>query len=129
RVHMHTVVGAVDDYGVVSDAEIVKRFEQVPDVAIVFEHAVHVFAKTAAPLIFRAHMGVEMHACAVPPNEERFVGLDLTLDEVDRRVRCSVVDRLQSLSSKRTSVLDGLLADFAEAWVDGGIVPVGGFAL
>src|SRR5262249_10797453 len=86
RVHVYTVVGAVDDDGVVSDAQIIERLEQVSDVTVMFEHAVHVFAETAAASIFRPHMSVEMHARAVPPAEERLVCLDLPLDKVDCRV-------------------------------------------
>jgi len=66
-----------------------------------------------------------MHARAVPPAEERFVGLDLPLDEVDCSVGCLVVDRFHSLSGEWAGVLDGLHTDLAEARVDGGIIPVG----
>src|SRR6185369_5992122 len=97
--------------------------------AVMFEHAIHVFAETAAALIFGPHMGVEMHAGAVPPAEERLVALNLPLDEVDRRIGCVVVDGLHSLLGERTGILDGLLPDLAEARIDGRILPLGGFAL
>src|SRR5262249_7780708 len=83
--------------------------------AIVLKHAIHVFAQATAALIFRSHVWVEMHARAVPPAEERFVGLDLPLDEVDCSVGCLVVDRFHSLSGEWAGVLDGLHADLAEA--------------
>src|SRR5262249_11571278 len=57
------------------------------------------------------------------------VGLDLPLDEVDRRAGGLVVDRLHSLPGERPGVLDGLLADLAEAWIDSLIVDVGRLAL
>src|SRR5262244_2515514 len=92
--------------------------------AIVLKHAIHVFAQATAALIFRSHVCVEMHARAVPA-EERFVGLDLPLDEVYCSVGCLVVDRFHSLSGEWAGVLDGLHTDLAEARVDGGIIPVG----
>ena len=93
------------------------------------EHTVHVFAETAAAFVIRPHVRVEVHARAVPPAEERLVGLRLPLDEVDRRVGGLVVDRLHPLFRERAGVLDRLLADLAEARVDGRIVPVAGGAL
>src|SRR5262249_61032582 len=73
--------------------------------------------------------GVEMHARAVPPDEERSVGLHLPFDEIDRRVVRLVVDGLHSLPGERAGVLDGLLADLAEARIDCRIIPVCGFGL
>ena len=61
--------------------------------------------------------------------EERLAGGMLPLHEVDGRGRGLVVDRLHALLGERAGVLDGLLADLAEARIDGGIVVVGRLAL
>ena len=64
----------------------------------------------------------------VEPAEERRAGRDLPLDEVDRRVRGLVVDRLHALSGERAGVLDRLPADPAPARILGRIVGVGRLA-
>ena len=48
------------------------------------------------------------------------LALRLPLDEVDRRRRRLVVDRLHPLLGERAGILDGLLADLAEARIDVG---------
>ena len=65
----------------------------------------------------------------VEPAEERLARGVLPLHEVDRRGGGLVVDRFHPLLGQRAGVLDGLLADLAEARVDGGVVLVGGLAL
>jgi hypothetical protein len=52
----------------------------------------------------------------------------LLADEVDRRIRCFVVDRLDALLVKRAGILDGLLADPAPAFVRGRVIAVRGLA-
>ena len=52
----------------------------------------------------------------------------LPLHEIDRRGRGLVVDRLHALLGERAGILDGLLADLAEARIDRGIVAVGRLA-
>ena len=51
------------------------------------------------------------------------------VDEVDGGRRCLVIDRLHALLGQRAGVLDGLLADPAEARIDRRIVAVGRLAL
>ena len=53
RIHVRTVVGRVDHDGVIGDAEVVERLEQLADVAVVLEHAVEVLADAAPALIRR----------------------------------------------------------------------------
>ena len=65
-----------------------------------------------------------MHARRVHPDKERLAGLDLALDEIDRCRGRLVVDRLHAFLGQWSGVLDGLLADLAEAWIDGRIVTV-----
>ena len=43
RVHVRAVVGRVDHDGVVGDAEIVELLQNLPDVAVVLDHAVGIF--------------------------------------------------------------------------------------
>ena len=47
---VRTVVGRVDDDGVVGDAKIVERLQQLADVAVVLDHAVGIFVAGHAAL-------------------------------------------------------------------------------
>ena len=69
-----------------------------------------------------------MHARRVEPAEERLARRLLPLHEVDGRGRGLVVDRLHALLGERAGVLDGLLADLAEARIDRRVVAVGRLA-
>ena len=83
---MRAVVGGVDHDGVVADAEIVDRLEDRPDRRVVLDHAVGVFGpgrQARLVAVGSAHMGAEMHAGRVEPAEERRVGPDLPLHEID----------------------------------------------
>ena len=101
------------------------------DGAIVLDHAVDVLA--VAVLVSAAMLGADVraqvHARRVVPDKERLVPGVLPLHEVDGRGRGLVVDRLHALLGERAGVLDGLLADLAEARIDGGVVLVGGLGL
>jgi hypothetical protein len=102
-------------------------FEQGPDVVVVLDHAVHVFAvavRVAAAMI-GTHVRAQVHSRGVEPAKERLAGLLLPLHEVDGGRRGLVVDRLHALLGERAGVLDRLLADLAEARIDRGIVAVG----
>ena len=76
-----------------------------------------------------ADVGAQVHAGRVEPAEERLARRVLPLHEVDRRGGGLVVDRLHALLGERAGVLDGLLADLAEARIDRGVVAVGRLAL
>ena len=65
---------------------------------------------------------------ALNQQKKRPVGSRPPLDEVDRRIRCFVVDRLHALLVKRAGILDGLLADPAPAFVRGRVIAVRGLA-
>ena len=65
---------------------------------------------------------------ALNQTEERLAGRLLPLHEVDGRGRGLVVDRLHALLGERAGVLDGLLADLAEARIDRRVVTVGRLA-
>ena len=127
---MRAVVAGVDDDGVVGDAHVVQRLEQRADRVVVLDHAVDVLAVAVrvAAAMLGADVRAQMHARRVEPDEERLARCLLPLHVVDGRRRGLVVDRLHALLGQRAGVLDGLLADLAEARIDGGIVPVGGLA-
>ena len=76
-----------------------------------------------------ADVRAQVHAGRVEPAEERLARRLLPLHEVDGGGRGLVVDRLHALLGERAGVLDGLLADLAEARIDRRIVPVGRLAL
>src|SRR4051812_18817645 len=59
------------------------------------------------------HVGAQVHARRVEPDEERLARRLLPLHVVDGRGRGFVVDRLHALLRQRPGVLDGLLADLA----------------
>ena len=127
---MRTIVRAVDHDGVVGDAEIVERLEQLSDVAVVLDHAVGILIPrhAALPDHRRPHMREDVHARGVHPGEERLVGLRLPRHEVDGGSRSLVVDRLHPLAVERTGVLDGLLADLAPMRLIGEIISDAGLA-
>ena len=130
-VGMRAVVGRVDDDGVIRDAQVVERLEQRSHRGIVLDHAVGILGEGRDALgaaVLGPHVGAEVHPGAVVPDEEGLAGLDLALDEVDRRGRGLVVDRLHPLAGQRAGVLDGLLADLAEARIHGRVVLVRGLA-
>ena len=128
---MRAVVARVDDDRVVGDAHVVERLEQRADRVVVLDHAVDVFA--VAVLVAAAMLGAnvrpQVHAGRVEPAEERLASRLLPLHEIDGRGRGLVVDRLHPLLGQRAGVLDGLLADLAEARIDRRIVDVGRLAL
>ena len=78
---------------------------------------------------FRLEVGVDVHAGRVEPAEERRAGPVLPVDEVERAGEELLVHRLHALARERAGVLDGLLADAAEARILGRIVPVARLAL
>ena len=113
------------------DAHVVEGLEQRADGLVVLDHAVDVLA--VAVLVPAAVLGADVraqvHARRVEPAEERLAGRLLPLHVVDGRGGGLVVDRLHPLLGERAGVLDGLLADLAEARIDGRVVLVGGLAL
>ena len=128
RVHVRSVVAGVDDDGVVRDAHVVERLEQGADGVVVLEHAVDILAVavgvTAAML--SADVGAQVHAGRVEPaRRTACLPALLPFHVVDGRGRGLVVDRLHALLGERAGILDGLLADLAEARIDRGVVLVG----
>ena len=97
----------VDDDGVVGDAEVVERLQQLADVPVMLDHAVGVLVAGHAALAAhrRAHVGEDVHARGVHPDEERLARLHLPLHEVDGGGRRLVVDRLHALAGQRAGVL------------------------
>src|SRR5262245_6873476 len=75
--------------------------------------------------MLRLNMRSEMHARGVEPGKERLACRMLPLHEVNRRRGSLVVDRLHALLGERAGVLDLLLADLAEARIDGLVIGVG----
>ena len=129
-VHVGTVVAGVNDDGVVRDAHVVERLEQRADGVVVLDHAVDVFAVAmgVAAAMFGANVRSQVHAGRIEPAEERLARGVLALHVVDGGGRGLVVDRLHALLGQRAGILDGLLADLAEARIDRRIVPIGRLA-
>ena len=106
---MRPVIGGVEHDGVVRDAEVIHRLEDLADGGIVFDHAVRILGSGGQSRLIAmrfAHMRAKMHAGRIEPAEERFARPDLTLHEIDRGRRCLVVDRLHALSGERSGILD-----------------------
>src|SRR4029077_5172346 len=130
-VFVRTVVGGVEDDGVVSDASVIQSLEDLADLGVVLNHAVVVLsargeAGLVAMLGFHVREGV--HARAVKPAEEWLVRLRLARDVIDCGVGGLVVDRLHALPGQRAGVLNGLLADAAPAGLLGRVVGIGSLA-
>ena len=70
-----------------------------------------------------------MHMSEVHPNEERLVCFGLSFYEVNRSIGDIVIDRFHPLLSKRSSILDDLLTNFAESWIISRIVLVRSFGI
>ena len=105
---VRAVVGGVDDDGVVGDAHVVERLQQLADMAVVLDHAVGIVVAghAALALHLRADVGEDVHPRRVHPGEERRAGVVLALHEVDRGGGRLVVDRLHALGGQRAGVLD-----------------------
>ena len=112
------------------DAHVVQRLEQGTDRVVMLEHAVDVFAVAmgVAATMAGTHVGAKVHTGPVEPAEERLAGRLLSFHVVDGGGRGLVVDRLHALLGERPGILDGLLANLAEARIDRGIVPIGRLA-
>ena len=124
---MRAVVGRVDDDRIVGDAEIVERLEQLADVPVVLDHAVGILGPRGQPRLVAMlgpHVRARVHPRRVEPAEERRAGRDLPLDEVDRRIRGLVVDRLHAFAGEWSGVLDRLPADPAPARLLGRVVGI-----
>ncbi len=130
-VHVRAVVGRIHDDGVVRHAEIVERLEHRADVLVVVHHRVVIGTLPAAGLPDALGLGVraEVHVGEVHPKEDGLAGRVLTLEEVRRTVGEVVVAGLHPLLRQRAGVLDGLLADFAEARINRRVVLVGCLAV
>ena len=109
---MRAVVGAVDDDGVVGDAQLVQLIEQGAHDVVVVDHGVVVGGLPPPGLAqaLRLGVGAEVHVGRVEPDEERRVRVHLAADEILRRGRNLVVDRLHPLLRQRAGVLDPLRA-------------------
>ena len=128
-IHVRPVVSRVDHNRIVGDIELVECFEQLANIAIVFDHSITVFIIGHAALATHrsAHMRDRVRTHHIHPNEERPFRLCLSFDEVDRRIGGFIVDRLHALSGQRAGIIDGLLADLSEARIDSRVIPIGSF--
>ena len=86
------------------------RSEQAAHELVVVDHRVVVLGLPAPRLPDALGLGVgaEVHVRGVEPDEERGVGLVLSLDEIDCGLVEFVVDGLHALLGERAGVLDAL---------------------
>src|SRR6478752_285449 len=70
RERLGAIVGGVDHDGVVGDTEVVELFQQLPDLAVMFDHAVWIDAKTRSALGFYLEPGPDVHTARIEPDEE-----------------------------------------------------------
>src|SRR5215468_330760 len=98
-VHVGTVVSAVKEYGVVSNAELVEQVEHLTNVLVVVNHHVMIFGLPASGLTaaLRLFVSAQVHVGGVHPNEERFARLLLSFDEVYGRRLELIVYRFHPL--------------------------------
>ena len=108
--HLGAVVGRVHHDGVVGDAELVELVEQLPDHAVVLDHAIGIDADAGDALGRGLEVGPDVHPGGVPPQEERLARGVRPLDEVERALGHLHVDRLHPLLGQRAGVLDRLRA-------------------
>ena len=130
-----TVVGGIDDDGVLFQPPFFQLVEQIADVAVVLHHAaamVVVFAGVllgcVAPLVVET--GIEVHAAGVDPGEEGLVFLDRAVDELEGgRDHLGAVELLHPLLTQRAGIGALLFADFAETRVNRLVFGLGGIAV
>ncbi len=80
---MGTIVGAVEDDRVVSNAQFIELLEYHSDVLVMVDHDVVVDSLPAPSLAhaFGFRMGSEVHMREIHPDEKRFAGLVLLFNE------------------------------------------------
>ena len=108
-VHVRPVVAAVEDDGVVRDAQLVQLVQQRAHSLVVVDHRIVVLRlpPPGLPPALRLDVGAEVHVRGIEPHEERGVGLVLAVDEAQRRLQELIVARLHALLGQRAGVLDG----------------------
>jgi hypothetical protein len=74
-------------------------------------------------------VGAEVHVCEVHPDKNWLACFVLPLDEIDRPVGNIIVDGYHPALGQRTRVRADLLANLAEARVNGRVVLVRGFTV
>ena len=91
-VHLNTVVGTIENKGVVGDIKLVEESQELADIHVVLDHTCTVLVQVLVgdlvcqdPVRF-TDMGAKMHACAVPLAEPGFAGSMLLADPFDRAV-------------------------------------------
>ncbi|MND76385.1 hypothetical protein D3C80_680320 [compost metagenome] len=124
---LRTVVGGVDDDGVVGDAEVIQLLQQFADVVVVLDHAVRIQADTGPAVGFLLQVGPDVHAGAVEPDEEGLVGLVRLVDEVLGSLHQFVVDGFHTLARQGAGVFDLAVSErmdhptwavlFAKLWI------------
>ena len=99
-VFVRTVVGGVEDDGVVSDASVIQGLEDLADDRVVLDHAVVVFgtrSETGLVAMLSLYVREGVHARRVHPTKERLVRLRLSLNVIDCGVGRLIVDRFHPL--------------------------------
>jgi hypothetical protein len=82
RHDLRAVVGAINDDGVVRDAEIVELVEQLADHLAMLHHTVGIQADPGSPFRFLLQVRPDMHAGRVEPYEEGLVVLYRFVDKL-----------------------------------------------
>ena len=129
-VHVRPVVARVDDEGVVCDPHVVQRLEDRADRCVVLDHAVDVLAVAVqVPAAVLARTWVR-RCMRVELNQTK-KGLPAVFCRFMKSIAAAAVS--SSIVSMRflvsgAGILYGLLADLAEARIDGGVVHVGRLA-
>ena len=95
------------------------------------DHSVVIRALPAPRLAYALRLGVgaEVHVGGVHPDEERLVGILLPLDKIHSSISDVVVDSHHPRLGQRAGVGTDLLADPAEARIDGRVVAVRSLAV
>ena len=111
-VHVGPIVCAVEDKGVVCNAELFELVEDGADVLVVVDHGIVVGALPAAGLAEACGLdvGAEMHVGEVDPDKERFARFVLLLNKVGRPGSEVIIDGLHALFGQGTGVFNGLLS-------------------
>ena len=105
-VGLGTVVGRVDDDGVVGDTQIIELVEQLAHVMVVLHQAISVEAVAGLAIPFRRQACPHMHARGVKPDKERLVVLVRLVDEFYCGIGKFLVDGFHALARQWSRILN-----------------------
>src|SRR5215469_10037276 len=111
------IVRCVNYDCVVGDAEVIKFFQELTNLAVMLDHSIRVDPQASLASRFRLQVGPDVHAGWIEPDEEGLLVVVGTVNEVDRRSNEFFIDSFLTLLGQWSGVLAFLLAPGAPAGI------------